>query len=126
LLPPVLLYALGTLIWIKIWKPAGAQTAQVLIAGSVPVAVWRLGTLHAWLKPRPTYAGALRLDQHHGLHDRISSALEFMKVPKAQPSPFMEAAIDDAVLTARDLKPSGAAPIHLYALELLIILFLLL
>ncbi|MGE3670774.1 MAG: hypothetical protein AB7K71_13995 [Polyangiaceae bacterium] len=125
LFPLVLLYALAALIWIKIWKPGGAQIAQVMFAGAVPVAIWFFGTLHAWLTPRPKYAGAMRLDKHHGLHDRISSALEFMKVPQDQRSPFMEAAIEDAVLTAKDLQPGGAAPIHLYALELVIIVCLL-
>ncbi len=126
LLPPVLLYALGALIWVKIWQPSGGQITRVALVGAVPVVVWLAGTIHAWLQPRPAFAGAMRLDQHHGLHDRISSALEFIKLPKAERSPFMEAAIEDAVVTAKDLKPAGAAPIHLYLLELVIIVFLLL
>jgi hypothetical protein len=58
----------------------------------------------------PWRAGALALDRFHGLADRLSSALAFAREPA--PSPFMFAAIDDAVARAPSLDPARAVPIH--------------
>jgi hypothetical protein len=58
----------------------------------------------------PWRAGALALDRFHGLADRLSSALAFAREPS--PSPFMFAAIDDALARAPTLDPARAVPIH--------------
>jgi hypothetical protein len=58
----------------------------------------------------PWRAGALALDRFHGLADRLSSALAFAREPSQ--SPFMFAAIDDAVARAPSLDPARAVPIH--------------
>lgn len=118
LLPLPLIYALGVLTFVKVWRPSGALQLQLMIAGAVPVLIWLGGTLHAWFQQSPSYAGALRLDQHHHLHDRVASALEFSRVPESERTPFMQAAIEDAATAVKGLEPGRAAPIHLLPFEL--------
>jgi hypothetical protein len=73
----------------------GAAGAGVVIAAVVGWA-WRL----------PSRAGARALDRFHGLHDRLASALSFGAV--AERTPFMDAAIEDAVAAAEQAKPRAA------------------
>jgi hypothetical protein len=77
--------------------------AAVPFAAGLVAYARRLDTL-------PWRAGALALDRFHGLADRLSSALAFAREPS--PSPFMFAAIDDAVAHAPSLDPARAVPIH--------------
>ena len=62
----------------------------------------------AWAWRLPEHAGARTLDRFHGLHDRLASALAFAGV--AEPTPFMRAAIEDAVRMAPEAKPRLAVP----------------
>ncbi len=48
-----------------------------------------------WLRPLPKLAGALALDKQAGLHDRLATALSFSH--EKEPTPFMRAAMIDAV-----------------------------
>lgn len=112
LLPIPLLYAVGALTYVKVARPP-ADTIQTLgFAGMVPLLVFLVGTAHAWLRARPKHVGALALDRHHGLHDRITSALTFSELPPGERSVLMDAAIADAVENAKGLKPRHAAPFH--------------
>jgi len=63
----------------------------------------------AWAWPLPEHAGARTLDRFHALHDRLASALVFAGV--AEPTPFMQAAIEDAVRVAPEAKPRLAVPL---------------
>ena len=65
----------------------------------------------AWVRKLPRRAGAVALDRFHGLADRLSSALSFGELPPAERTPFMVAAIDDAlgVVPARS-SPRRAVP----------------
>ena len=58
----------------------------------------------------PRRAGAVALDRFHGLADRLSSALSFGELPGAERTPFMQAAIDDAVAHADKVDPRRAVP----------------
>ena len=58
----------------------------------------------------PLRAGALALDRFHALADRLSSALTFVRSPA--PTPFMLAAIDDAVAHAAGVDPRRAVPLR--------------
>src|SRR4029077_8159510 len=49
----------------------------------------------AWAWQLPARAGARALDRFHALHDRLANALTFAEGPAR--TPFMEAAIEDAV-----------------------------
>ena len=64
----------------------------------------------AWVRRSP-FEGALALDRHHGLDDRIANALAFSRVPEAERTPLMQAAIWDAAERAKKLEPSRAARI---------------
>ena len=113
LLPLPLVYAVGFLTWVKVARPAPELQQTVLLLGLLPLAVLVGGTLHAWLKARPRYQGALLLDRHHGLDDRIASALSFQELPADKRTALMDAAIDDALARAPELEPRRAAPLHL-------------
>lgn len=52
---------------------------------------------------------AKRIDQNAGLSDRVSSALEFARIK--QPTPFMQAAVADAIERARNINYRAAFPI---------------
>jgi hypothetical protein len=67
----------------------------------------------AWVWRLPDRAGARLLDRFHGLHDRLSSALAFAAQPASAQTPFMKAAIDDAIAFAPTARPALAAPILL-------------
>jgi len=55
-------------------------------------------------------AGAVALDKHHHLADRLASALSFSSLPKEARTPFMIAAIDDALVAAKGVDPVRAVP----------------
>jgi chemotaxis protein histidine kinase CheA len=112
LLPVPLLYAVAALTFVKMRRPADDTIETLLLLGLVPLGVLVVGTAHAWLSSRPKHIGALALDRHHGLHDRITSALAFTELPQSERTPLMVAAIDDAVETAKKLEPRRAAPLH--------------
>jgi len=113
--------------------------AAVVAASAIAVAVlrWRgaAASLHAW---RPeiaaalavlalgAFAGALRripldrcarfvdraLDGAGARHDRVLSALAFTRLGDTSATPFVRAAIADAVTHARDVAPGAAAPLR--------------
>ena len=60
------------------------------------------------LDAQPLRAGAIVLDRFHGLADRLSSALAFAREPA--PTPFMLAAIDDAVDRVPVGRPAARRP----------------
>jgi hypothetical protein len=76
----------------------GLAGLGVLVAGGVAWA-WRL----------PERAGARRLDRFHALHDSFANALAFAEAKVR--TPFMEAAIEDAVTVAPTARPRLAVPV---------------
>jgi hypothetical protein len=67
-------------------------------------------TVIAYTRTLPRRAGAVALDRFHGLADRLSSALSFGELPSNERTPFMMAAIDDAVAHAGKVDPRRAVP----------------
>jgi hypothetical protein len=67
----------------------------------------------AYARRLPSRAGAVALDRFHGLSDRLASALSFGALPAAERTPFMDAAIDDAVERSAAVSPSKAVVIAL-------------
>ncbi len=89
----------------------GEGTARALLAGAgVPVL---LAAAAGWGLRLPERAGARALDRFHGLHDRLASALSFAEQAALERTPFMQAAIDDAIVFARGVSPRRAVPIVL-------------
>ena len=80
----------------------------LIVAGMQIVVV----ALVAYTRPLPRRAGAVALDRFHGLADRLSSALSFGELPSAERTPFMMAAIDDAVVHADKVDPRRAVPMR--------------
>jgi hypothetical protein len=82
----------------------GERTARVVLglAGAGVV----VAAIVAWSWRLTDRAGARALDRFHGLHDRLASALAFGAA--AERTPFMDAAIEDAVLAAPQAKPRAA------------------
>ena len=56
-------------------------------------------------------AGAVALDRHHGLADRLSSALDFAARKRSDRTDFMQATIADAIAHAGGVDPKRAVPI---------------
>jgi hypothetical protein len=94
--------------------PLSAEQARPWLWGTlVPVAFVLAAALRGALARRAPFEGALALDRHHGLDDRITNALAFAELPPAERTPLMEAAILDATEHAPQLEPRRAAAIAL-------------
>jgi hypothetical protein len=112
LLPLPLGYAVLALTAIKALR-LGASTQHILLAlGALPLGIFVTGTLLALFKRRSPWAGSLALDEHHQLHDRVTTALTFSRLPDGERSAFMQAAIEDALTTVGKLEPRRAVPIR--------------
>jgi hypothetical protein len=89
----------------------GERPGRVLfLAAGAAVAI---AAISAWARRLPRAAGARALDRHHGLHDRLASALSFANRPPAERTPFMEAAIQDAVTASSGVNPRAAVLVRL-------------
>lgn len=69
-----------------------------------------LGALVGALRPVPSLLAAKLLDRAHDLHDRVTNAVAFSAEPSR--TPFMKAAIQDALTHASKLSPARAMPFH--------------
>jgi hypothetical protein len=110
LLPIPLVYAIGALSAIKALRLDADSQATLLWIGVAVLGLFAAMVLHAWLRRKPRLRGALALDRHHGLHDRITNALSFSGLGPEQRTALMDVAISDALNLAVDLKPRRAAP----------------
>ncbi len=63
----------------------------------------------AWAWRLPERAGARRLDRFHVLHDSFANALDFAEAKTR--TPFMDAAIEDAVAVVPTARPRLAVPV---------------
>lgn len=113
LLPVPLAYAALALAVIRWLEPSRDATALLwggfFVACLVPFA----GVSVSWLTRRSAHAGALALDRHHQSADRITNALEFSKLSPADQTPFMQAAIADALLAVERPNAAAAVPLEL-------------
>jgi hypothetical protein len=89
----------------------GERPARALWAAAALTLVAAI--LVAWVRRLPDRAGARALDRHHGLHDRLASALSFAELPAGRRTPFMQAAVADAIAAARAAAPERAVPVRL-------------
>jgi len=111
LLPLPLAYAVLVLTFVKThWLPASSQRAWWLLGG-VPLVVFLFGVGRVLFARRPSWQGSIALDQFHGFHDRVTSALSFSQLPDAERTPLMQAAIEDGVALAQQLDPRRAVPL---------------
>ena len=89
----------------------GDRPLHVLIAVAGSCVVLAVATAWAWRLPES--AGARALDRFHGLHDRLASALSFASLAPAQRTPFMHAAMEDAIAAVGAVSPRRAVPVQL-------------
>src|SRR5687768_7318209 len=113
LLPIPLAYAVVARALVQ-WLEPGADAMRwawvgFFVACLAPV----VGVLAVWLARRSPHAGALALDRHHQSADRITNALEFAKLSASEQSPFMQAAIADALLAVERPNVAAAVPLEL-------------
>ena len=89
---------------------AGETTTRVVfaLAGLATLGA----TVVAYLRPLAERAGAVALDRHHGLSDRLSSALSFAALPAPDRTPFMDLAIADAAAVVGTVDPRRAVPLR--------------
>jgi hypothetical protein len=110
-LPLPLGYAALALGAVKALSLSTAQARPWLWGALVPAAFMLAAALRAAFTRRSPFEGALALDRHHGLEDRVANALAFSRLPAAEQTPLMQAAIADAAEYAGKLEPARAARI---------------
>jgi hypothetical protein len=110
-LPLPLGYAALVLGAVKALPLSSAQARPWLWGTLVPAACVLAAALRAAWARRAPFEGALALDRHHGLEDRVANALAFSRLPPSEQTPLMQAAIADAALHAGKLEPARAARI---------------
>ncbi len=94
---------------VKAGAAVGAEAMPFLWAAA---ALPALGLLVGALRPVGRLVPAQRLDRAHGLRSRVASALEFAELPASERTPFMQAAIEDALAHASELEPRRAMPMR--------------
>lgn len=85
--------------------PEAAATGWLVVASALPIA----GIVFGALRPISPLLAAKLLDRAHGLADRTTNAVAFSDTPER--TPFMSAAIDDAVAHANKLSAKRAMPL---------------
>jgi hypothetical protein len=112
LLPIPLAFATLALVFIK-WAEPGVVVSRLLAYGFVAAfLVPIVGVVAAWVSRRSPQAGALALDRHHASADRITNALSFSALAAAERSPFMDAAISDALVAVERPNAARAVPVQ--------------
>lgn len=96
-------------------SPRIMPTVHALPLLAVAVAVLLVVPLVAFLRRLPPRAGTIALDRSHGLSDRLTSAIEFARLPLSERTPLVEMAIEDAVRHTEKLSPRSAHPIRVPA-----------
>lgn len=110
-LPLPIAYAAVVVAVAKVLPLSAAQARPWFWGALVPALVVVAVAVRAAVTRRSPFEGALALDRHHRLEDRIANALAFARVPEAERSSLMQAAILDAAEHAQKLEPSHAARI---------------
>jgi hypothetical protein len=95
----------------KAWPLTALQARPWLWGALVPAVFVIAAAARAAFSRRSPFEGALALDRHHGLEDRIANALAFSRLAEAEQTPLMQAAIADAAEHAKKLEPGRAARI---------------
>ncbi|PIE05329.1 MAG: hypothetical protein CSA75_05315, partial [Sorangium cellulosum] len=111
-LPIPMLVALLSLAIIKIQRVDWAGCRPYILAFGASCLIVVGAVVYQMVRRRAPYEGAIALDKHHGLHDRLTNALFFMSRPEAERTEFMMLAVRDGCAHAKDLQPRKAAPIR--------------
>lgn len=101
----------GAIVALALRKVGWLSERTTRIALGAIGGAWLVTAVTAYLLRLAPNAGSIVLDRYHGLSDRLSSALEFAKLPAADRTEFMDAAIADALAHAPRVEPKRAVPI---------------
>jgi hypothetical protein len=112
-LPLPLGYLAVVLAVVKTVPLSEAQAKPWMLGALVPGLAVMGAAIRAARAGRRAWEGALSLDRHHQLDDRVTNALAFSRVPEPERTPLMQAAIEDAAAHAPALEPARAARIEL-------------
>jgi len=113
LLPVPLAYSVLVLTAVKVLRLDATDQRVWWLLGGGPLLVLLVGVGRVIFARRPPWQGSIALDEFHGFHDRVTSALTFEQVPSAERTPLMQAAIEDGAALAGRLDPRRAVPIPL-------------
>jgi hypothetical protein len=112
-LPLPLLLCCVTLTANKLLKlPPAAMLSLIWLLGVVCVAVL-ISVVTALTRPTPWQRAALVVDRHFALDDRLTSALEFQRLPENERSALMNLCIEQARELAHKLDARRAVPLRL-------------
>ncbi|MGZ3407800.1 MAG: hypothetical protein ACXVAN_15220 [Polyangia bacterium] len=98
------------LVGVYLWRLHLYGARGLLAVGLTALGVVLAGVVARALGHIPLDRAALQIDQSHGLHDRLRSALAFSAEPA--PTPFMQAAVADAEAAANGVDARKAAPLE--------------
>ena len=110
-MPLPLGYAVLVLTAVKALRLDATSQRPWWLLGAVPALVFLVGVGRVLFARRPSWLGSIALDQFHGFHDRVTSALTFSQVPAEERTPLMQAAIEDGAALGGRLDPRRAVPI---------------
>jgi hypothetical protein len=110
-LPLPLGYAASALTVLKLTSASPSAQRIALGAGALLAAVSIGMALRALLRRPAPWSGALALDEHHGLSDRITTALSLLERPEAERTALSQAAIEDGLSVVDRLDPRRAVPV---------------
>ena len=110
-LPLPLGYAVAALTLVKALRLDPSAQRGLLLLGLVPLLVSLISVGRVLFARREPWSGSIALDQFHGLHDRVTTALSFSRLPAAERTPLMQAAIEDGTALAGKLDARRAVPI---------------
>src|SRR5260370_32624484 len=96
------------LLGVGLWKVGVLDASAIKLLLAAAGVLGALGAAAAALRAIPLERVAKRVDQSHGLRDRLGSALAFAADPA--PTAFMKAAIADAGAAAPRSEATRAAP----------------
>ena len=108
--PFALAVVVPLLAWEKLRPSPGAGIALVAGAG-VALAIIVGTALAAGLRRGAAFSGALLLDEFHATGGRVANALAFARLPRAERTPLMQLAIDDALGVVQRLDVRRAVPL---------------
>jgi hypothetical protein len=97
---------------IKVQRLSWLGARPYLVAIAVSFVVVLAAVAYQMIRRRPSYEGAIALDRHHGLHDRLTNALYFSSRSAEERTELMDLAVRDGCAHAENLRPRKAAPIR--------------
>lgn len=110
-LPLPLGYAAAALAAMKLGSASPATQRALVVAGAGLAALVLGSALRALLRRPARWAGSLALDEHHGLADRVTTALSLLERPEAERTALSQLAIEDGLAVVERLEPRRAVPV---------------